>query len=250
MQPESEQPLVLLTGATGYVGGRLLRALESDGVRVRCLVRDPRRLHVRREPSTEVLEGDVMNPADLRAAMRGVTHAYYLVHSMAATDDFVRRDREAATNFAAAAQAAGVGRIIYLGGLGSGDNLSPHLASRQEVGRILRGSGVPTIEFRASVIVGSGSLSFDMVRSLVDRLPVMVTPRWVRIRTQPIAIEDVIAYLRKAISVPLAGSEIFEIGVADRVTNQDLMFEYARQRGLGLLRGIAARAGDQGPHAP
>jgi uncharacterized protein YbjT (DUF2867 family) len=232
MQSKSEQPLVLLTGATGYVGGRLLGALESDGVQVRCLVRDPKRLRVRGESSTEVLKGDAMNPADLAVAMRGVTHAYYLVHSMAATADFVRRDREAATNFAAAAQAAGVSRIIYLGGLGSGDNLSPHLASRQEVGRILRESGVPTIEFRASVIVGSGSLSFDMVRSLVDRLPVMVTPRWVRIRTQPIAIEDVIAYLCKAIGVPLAGSEIFEIGGVDRVTYQDLMLEYARQRGL------------------
>ncbi len=232
MQPPSERPLVLLTGATGYVGGRLLQALQADGVRVRCLVRDPKRLHAVIEPSTEVVKGDVMSPADLVTAMRGVTHAYYLVHSMGGSADFVRRDRDAASNFAAAAKAAGVGRITYLGGLGSGDDLSPHLASRQEVGRILRESGVPTIEFRASVIVGSGSLSFDMVRSLVDRLPVMVTPRWVRIRTQPIAIEDVISYLRKAIDVPLSGSEVFEIGGSDLVTYQDLMLEYARQRGL------------------
>ena len=232
MQPQFDRPFVLLTGATGYVGGRLLQALQADGVRVRCLVRDPKRLHCHLEATTEVVKGDVMRPDDLTAALTGVTHAYYLVHSMAATADFVQRDREAASNFAAAARDAGVGRIIYLGGLGSGDNLSPHLASRQEVGRILRESGVPAIEFRASVIVGSGSLSFDMVRSLVDRLPVMVTPRWVRIRTQPIAIEDVISYLRKAIDVPLSGAELYEIGGSERVTYQDLMFEYARQRGL------------------
>ncbi len=235
MQPETSQPLVLLTGATGYVGGRLLQALQDDGCRVRCLVRDPKRLHTNLSPSTEVVKGDVMKSDDLAAAMVGVTHAYYLVHSMAATADFVTRDREVASNFAAAAKAAGVSRLIYLGGLGTGDNLSPHLASRQEVGRIFRDSGVPTIEFRASVILGSGSLSFEMIRSLIDRLPIMVMPRWVRIRTQPIAIEDVIAYLRRAIDVPITGSEIFEIGGAERVSFKDLMLEYGNQRGLRRL---------------
>jgi uncharacterized protein YbjT (DUF2867 family) len=161
-----------------------------------------------------------------------VTDAYYLVHSMAATADFAQRDRAAAENFAAAARAAGVRRIVYLGGLGAGEKLSPHLASRQEVGRILRESGVPTIEFRAAVIIGSGSLSFEMIRALVDRLPLMVTPRWVRMTTQPIAIEDVISYLRRALDVPVTASAVYEIGGSERVSYQDLMMEYARQRGL------------------
>lgn len=233
--PSPGAPLVLLTGATGYVGGRLLRQLQTDALRVRCLARDPERLRHRLAEGTEVVRGDVMDRQSLTRALEGVSHAYYLVHSMAATADFVERDRAGARNFAAAARSAGVGRIIYLGGLGSGDNLSPHLASRQEVGRILRDSGVPTIEFRAAVVVGSGSLSFEMIRSLVDRLPVMITPKWVRITTQPTAIEDVVAYLRRALDVPLTGSEVFEIGGSEQVTYQDIMLEYARQRGLRRL---------------
>jgi uncharacterized protein YbjT (DUF2867 family) len=235
MDAGATRPLVLLTGATGYVGGRLLRVLEEDGLRVRCLARDPERLRARVRGATEVVRGDVTKQEDLATAMAGVTHAYYLVHSMASTPDFVERDSAAAHMFASAANKAGVRRIIYLGALGSGGELSPHLASRQEVGRILRESGVPTIEFRAAVIVGSGSLSFEMVRALVDRLPVMVTPRWVRIRTQPIAIEDVITYLRRALDLPLTESEIFEIGGSEAVTYQDLMLEYAHQRGLRRL---------------
>jgi uncharacterized protein YbjT (DUF2867 family) len=223
---------ILLTGATGYVGGRLLKVLEADGLRVRCLARDPDRLRQSVGETTEVVQGDVMNPEELAAAMKGVTDAYYLVHSMAASPDFAERDRTAAVNFATAAKAAGVQRLVYLGGLGAGEKLSPHLASRQEVGRILRESGVPAIEFRAAVIIGSGSLSFELIRALVDRLPVMVTPRWVRMTTQPIAIEDVIAYLRHALDVELNSSKIFEIGGAERVTYQDLMLDYARQRGL------------------
>jgi uncharacterized protein YbjT (DUF2867 family) len=234
MRGEAE-PLVLLTGGTGYVGGRLLQVLEADGLRVRCLVRDPERLRSRVHGATEVVRGDVLSRDDLTAAMAGVTHAYYLVHSMAATPDFVARDRRAAQMFSEAAKDAGVKRIIYLGGLGSGPGLSPHLASRQDVGRILRESGVPTIEFRAAVVIGSGSLSFEMVRALVDRLPIMTTPRWVRIRTQPIAIEDVITYLRRALDVPIAGPEVFEIGGSQQVTYQELMLEYAHQRGLRRL---------------
>jgi uncharacterized protein YbjT (DUF2867 family) len=229
---EVAQPIVLLTGATGYIGGRLLRVLEQDGLRVRCFVRDPERLRERVGEGTEVVRGDVMSQPDLSAAMAGVTDAYYLIHSMAATSDFASRDRTAASNFSAAAKAAGVRRIIYLGGLGSGDHLSLHLQSRQEVGRILRESGVPTMELRASVVIGSGSLSFEMIRALVERLPVMITPRWVRIKTQPIAIEDVISYLRRALDLPLEQSDVFEIGGRDRVTYEELMQEYARQRGL------------------
>jgi len=191
----SHQDVVLLTGATGYVGGRLLKALEQTPRRVRCLARRPDYLRPKVARSTEVVGGDLLDPATLDAAMKDVSTAYYLVHSMGAKGDFDEVERRSADNFARAAHAAGVKRIIYLGGLGEGGQLSRHLASRQQVGRILRESGVPTIEFRASIIIGSGSLSFEMIRALVDKLPVMITPRWVRMRAQPIAIEDVVAYL-------------------------------------------------------
>jgi len=228
----TDDPLVLLTGATGYVGGRLLAALEAEGCRVRCLARRPEHLAGRVERGTEIVEGDVLDRRSLDRALSGVGVAYYLVHSMGSTGDFERDDRVAAEGFADACRAAGVQRIIYLGGLGSGADLSPHLRSRQEVGRILRESGVPTIEFRASIVIGSGSLSFEMVRTLVNRLPVMVTPRWVRVLAQPIAVEDLIDYLVRAASVPLTGSEVFEIGGGDRVSYAGIMQEYARQRGL------------------
>lgn len=224
--------LILLTGATGYVGGRLLHALEEAGYRVRCLSRHPEALSQRVAPTTEVVKGDVLDPASLARAMVGVHTAYYLVHSMASANSFEAEDRLAANAFALAARDAGVNRIIYLGGLGSGSELSAHLRSRQEVGRILRESGVPTIEFRAAIVIGSGSASFEMVRALVEKLPVMITPRWVTTSTQPIAIEDVIAYLKQAVDFKINVSRIVEIGGADRVTYLDLMKEYARQRGL------------------
>ena len=164
--------------------------------------------------------------------MRGISTALYLVHSMASAEDYADQDRKAAEAFSSAAREAGVGRIVYLGGLGSGARLSGHLRSRQEVGRILRGSGVPTIEFRASIIIGSGSLSFEMIRSLVEKLPVMLTPRWVHTMSQPIAVEDVIDYLVAALETPLEGSRVFEIGGAERASYADIMEEYARQRGL------------------
>ena len=176
--------------------------------------------------------GDLLKPETLHAAMRGISTAYYLVHSMASGGDFAREDREAARGFAHAARAAGVERIVYLGGLGSEDALSDHLASRQEVGRILRDSGAQTIELRASIIIGSGSLSFEMIRALVDRLPVMVTPRWVRTLAQPIAVKDVIDYLVAAIDAPAGRSLVLEIGGADRASYGEIMAEYARQRGL------------------
>jgi uncharacterized protein YbjT (DUF2867 family) len=166
--------------------------------------------------------------------MRGVDAAYYLVHAMSSPVDFESEDRRLAGVFARAAQAAGVRRIIYLGGLcPHGESvLSQHLRSRQEVGRILRESGVPTIEFQASIILGSGSLSFEIIRSLVERLPLMVTPRWVRINAQPIFIDDVLAYLLQSLEIPLTESRIYEIGGADVMSYGNLMHEYARQRGL------------------
>jgi uncharacterized protein YbjT (DUF2867 family) len=197
------------------------------------MVRRPEALSGRTAEQTEIVYGDVLEPASLVEALKGVTVAYYLVHSMAASEPFAGADRRGAKNFAAAARASGVGRIVYLGGLGADHDLSTHLESRHEVGRILRESGVPTIEFRASVVIGSGSVSFEIVRSLVDRSPLLLMPRWVVSRTQPIGIEDVLAYLLAALDVELEeSSRIFEIGGPDRVAYADLMREYAQQVGL------------------
>ena len=227
------KPLILLTGATGYVDGRLLEALVAAGHRVRCLVRRPERLRIPKGADVEAVAGDLLDPASLRAAMPGVHTAYYLVHSMESPGSFEDLDRRAARNFAEAARDFGVRRIIYLGGLGeTSPNLSPHLRSRHEVGEILRSSSVPVIEFRASIVIGSGSLSFEMIRALVERLPVLITPRWVSVPAQPIAVRDLLAYLLAALELPCAGSRIFEIGGADQVSYGGLMLEYARQRGL------------------
>ncbi|HEX2217795.1 MAG TPA: SDR family oxidoreductase [Gemmatimonadales bacterium] len=224
--------LVLLTGATGYVGGRLRRALEADGRRLRCMARRPDYLRTRVASGTEVVAGDILDVGSLEDALRGVHTAYYLVHSMGTTRDYERNDKEGAALFAHAARRAGVRRIIYLGGLGEGERLSRHLASRQEVGRILRESGIPTLEFRASIVIGSGSLSFELVRALVEKLPAMVTPSWVDTPTQPIGIEDLVAYLLAALDIPKEESIVYEIGGPDRVSYGDLMREYARLRGL------------------
>jgi uncharacterized protein YbjT (DUF2867 family) len=229
----SSQGPILLTGATGYVGGRLRRVLEEEGRPVRCLTRRPESLRGRVGPGTEVAAGDVLDPESLPPAMEGVRTAYYLVHSMGTGGDFETQDRTAARNFAAAAQSAGVERIIYLGGLGDPDEpLSAHLSSRQETGRILREGTAQVLEFRASIIIGSGSLSFELVRSLVERLPVMLCPRWVRVAAQPIAIEDVLAYLVAALDHPAGDSRIYEIGGPDRVSYRGIMEAYARSRGL------------------
>lgn len=224
--------LVLLTGASGYVGGRLLRALEADGRRLRCMARRPEYLRSRVADGTQVVPGDVLQPESLREALRGVHTAYYLVHSMASSSDYAANDRRGAESFARAAREAGVRRIVYLGGLGGGERLSRHLASRQEVGRILLGSGIQTLEFRASIVIGSGSLSFELVRALVEKLPAMVTPSWVDTPTQPIGIEDLVAYLVAALDLPLEESAVYEIGGPDRVSYGELMREYARLRGL------------------
>jgi uncharacterized protein YbjT (DUF2867 family) len=226
--------LILLTGATGYVGGRLLQALEDRGYLVRCIARRPQALLARASATTEVVFGDCFQPESLSAALAGVHTAYYLVHSMGSTESFEEKDRQAASNFAEAARQAKVQRIIYLGGLGEGA-LSPHLRSRQEVGKALASTGVDVIEFRASIVIGSGSLSFEMIRALVERLPVMICPAWVSMAAQPIGIEDLVRYLVEALDLPNGAAAIIEVGGADRVSYEDIMREYARQRHLRRL---------------
>jgi uncharacterized protein YbjT (DUF2867 family) len=227
-------PLVLLTGGSGYVGGRLIPLLEKHPVKLRCLARNPEKLRSRVQPRTEIVQGDVLGPASLDRALSGVHTAYYLVHLMSGSKDFEKEDRQAALNFAGAAKKAGVRRIIYLGGLGddADPKLSPHLRSRHEVGKILRESGVETIEFRASLVIGTGSRSFDLVKALTDRLPVMLCPRWLTTPTQPIAVDDVLAYLLAARELPAGQSRIFEIGCEDVTTYGGMIREYARQKGL------------------
>ncbi len=232
--------LVLIAGASGYVGGRLLRAVVERRERVRCLARRPEYLKSKVPAGIEVVAGDCLDPLSLGPALKGVDIAYYLVHSMGGHGDFAEQDRRAAGNFGEAARRAGVKRIVYLGGLGTesanSTGLSEHLRSRHETGELLRQSGVAVIEFRASVILGSGSLSFELIRSLTERLPVMICPRWVATPAQPIAIEDVIGYLVAALDLPAdQGSSTYEIGGADRVSYGAIMREYARQRGLRRL---------------
>lgn len=235
--PSPRQFLVLLTGATGYVGGRLLGVLEQRrDVRLRCLARHPQYLKARVGPATEVVQADLLDRTSLDDGLRGVRAAYYLVHSMGSAESFEESDRRAARNFAEAAKEAGVERIIYLGGLGNPEEkLSAHLRSRQEVGEILRSSGIPMLELRASIVIGSGSLSFELIRALVERLPLMLTPRWVSMPAQPIAVEDLIAYLTAALDTPLVESCTFEIGGSDKVSYADIMRAYARRRGKRLV---------------
>ncbi|MDF1799282.1 MAG: SDR family oxidoreductase [Planctomycetota bacterium] len=233
MNQEPTSPTsVLLTGATGYVGGRLMRRLELRGVRLRCLARRPEALAGKVAPETEVVAGDLLEPASLDEALEGVDLAFYLVHSMGAGEGFEARDAEAARNFAQAAADEGVRHLVYLGGLAHGDDLSDHLRSRHEVGQLLASTGVPVTELRASIVLGSGSLSFEMVRALVERLPVMICPRWVDVEAQPIAIEDLLACLLAAGELEPAGHRVLEVGGVDRTSYGELMREYARQRGL------------------
>ncbi|MEO8397686.1 MAG: NAD(P)H-binding protein, partial [Chloroflexota bacterium] len=225
---------VLVTGVTGYIGGRLVPLLLEMGCRVRVLVRDPIGLQGRSWlAQVDIVQGDVLKPDTLEAALAGIDVAYYLIHSMRGGEDFHQRDVQAARNFAAAAQQQGVKRMIYLGGLGDATtDLSQHLRSRQQTGDALRESAVSVTEFRAGVIVGSGSLSFEMIRYLTERVPLMICPRWVFTRIQPIGIRDTLEYLVSALKTPESAGQIIEIGGAEIITYRDMMFGYARARGL------------------
>lgn len=229
---------VLVTGGTGYVGGRLIPLLRErcEPFQIRLMARQPDFLRARVGPGVEIVKADVTKPETLSAACEGIETAYYLIHSMGSGQDFEDEDRQAARNFAQAAKASGVKRIIYLGGLGEHDeSLSKHLRSRHEVGKVLQKSAAQVIEFRASIVIGSGSLSFEMIRALVRKLPVMICPKWVSTAAQPIAIEDVLAYLIAALDHEPGGSRVYEIGGPDQVSYGDLMREYASQRGLKRL---------------
>lgn len=223
---------ILLTGATGHVGGRLLERLLHDGHRVRALSRHPGRLAPR--PGLEPFRGDVTDRASIDRAFAGVDVAYYLVHSLDGGGSLEETERHAARTFAAAAAEAAAERIIYLGGLAHGDDLSPHLRSRLEVGSILRSGRVPTVEFRASVVLGRGSASYELIRTLVEHLPALAAPSWLETRTQPIALDDVVEYLAAALDVELDDSRVYEIGGAESLTYRELIEQYATLRGLRM----------------
>jgi uncharacterized protein YbjT (DUF2867 family) len=225
---------ILVTGATGYIGSLLIPELITMGYHVRCMVRDEKKV---REQDwytvAEIIVADVFDKKSLVDTMFDIDAAYYLVHSMAAGNDFHEQDLIAARNFGQSAAKAGVKQIIYLGGLGDPESeLSIHLRSRQESGKALRESGVPVTEFRAAVIVGSGSISFEMIRYLTERIPVMICPSWVYTKTQPIAIYDVISYLLSALQTIECLGQIIEIGGADVITYKQMMLGYAQVRGL------------------
>ncbi len=233
-QIDPQARLILVTGVTGYIGGRLVPRLLEAGYRVRVLVRDPARLQGRPWlEQVDVHQGDVLHPESLKPALASVSAAYYLIHSMRGNADFHQLDLTAARNFGTAAQAQGVQQIIYLGGLGDpATDLSQHLQSRQQTGAALREAGVSVTEFRAGVIVGSGSISFEMIRYLTERIPIMICPRWVFTRTQPISIRDTLDYLIAALQTPDSMGKIIEIGGADVLTYGEMMTGYAHVRGL------------------
>ena len=228
---------ILVTGATGYVGGRLIPRLLNAGYDVRILVRNQQKLKtVTWRKRVQIIVGDVLERALLLSALEGVDAAFYLIHSMTGGSDFAEQDKTAAQNFGELAKNVGVKRVIYLGGLGDPNtNLSEHLRSRQESGEILRRSGVCLTEFRAAIIIGPGSISFEMIRYLTERIPIMICPRWVKTKVQPIAIDDVINYLVESLKTPDSEDQIIEIGGADVLTYGEMMKGYANVRGLHRL---------------
>ena len=226
--------MILVTGASGYIGGGLIPRLLEKGYRVRCVAREPERLQAYAWSSqVEIRQADVVAGRSLGEVMEGVSAAYYLIHSMASGRRYHERDLAAARNFAAAARLAGVDHIIYLGGLADPSaRIGHHMRSRIQTGEVLRQEGVPVTEFRAGVIVGPGSISFEMIRYLAEQLPILVGPRWLHHRVQPVAIQDVLAYLLTALETPACRGLIVEIGGPDVMTYAEAMLIYAQMRGL------------------
>ena len=226
--------LILVTGASGFIAGRLIPRLLQAGYRVRCLARDPSRLAGRSwAASVEIVQADLLQPETLAEVMQGARAAYYLVHSMSGGRRYPELDLHAARNFARAIEAAGLEQVIYLGGLADTDGLlSPHMRSRIETGQALREGRVPVTEFRAGVVIGAGSISFEMIRYITEQIPLLPGPTWLRNLSQPIATEDVLSYLLAALETPASRGQVIEIGGADVLTHADSMLAYARQRGL------------------
>jgi uncharacterized protein YbjT (DUF2867 family) len=233
----SKVQTVVVTGATGYIGGRLVPRLIAGGHRVRVIARDPSRLEGRDwQNQVEIYQGDALEPETLQAALDGAYAAYYLIHSMMSGSDFHHRDMTAAHGFSFEAKKAGVQRLIYLGGLGDPEaDLSAHLRSRQDTGSYLRESGIPVTEFRAGIVVGAGSISFEMIRYLTERVPIMIAPRWVYTRTQPISIRNVLDYLTAGLDIEESDSHIIEIGGPEVMTYEDMLLGFAKVRGLNRL---------------
>ena len=229
-----DSPLILVTGSTGYIASRLIPRLLDAGYRVRCLARDPIRLKGRSWfAHVEVVQGDVAIPSTLQAPFEGVHTAYYFIHNMSYGHGYTELELESARAFAQAAQRAGVEHIIYLGGLADPEqHIAPHMRSRIETGRVLREGSVPVTEFRAGVITGSGSISFEMIRFMTELFPIIPGPLWMKNKSQPIAIQNVIDYLFAALTNPDGRGQVFEIGGPDVETYGDLMLGYARIRGL------------------
>lgn len=226
---------ILLTGATGFVGSNLLPALLERGHDVRALTRDAEKGRAQLDSRVEVVEGDILAPESLDGVFEDIDLAYYLIHSLYIGEEYEERDRMAAQNFADQASEAGVDRVIYLGGLGeTGEGLSKHLRSRREVEEVLRTGDYELTSFRAAIIVGAGSASFEMVRQMVSRLPVMITPKWVRTPSQPIAIRDVVEYLCEAAERPETAGETLEIGGPEVLSYQQMMERTAAALGRRL----------------
>ncbi|HBL26694.1 MAG TPA: NAD-dependent epimerase [Acidobacteria bacterium] len=236
--PDAEARIVLLTGATGFVGGAVRPELEARGWRVRCLTRDAEGAR-RRAPELDWVQGDVSDPASCARALAGCRAALYLVHGMGEGGGYKEREVAAATGFSRAAAAAGVERLVYLGGVAPRGTASVHLSSRLDVGAALRAGPVPTIELRASMIVGRGSLSWLIVRDLAARLPVMVLPRWLKSRTEPVAIDDVVVALVRALDLPLPASTWFDVPGPEILSGQEILEQTARVLGLRRPRMVA-----------